>query len=141
MYRPSLRSALEPAVPAPDAARPDLAQGYVATRTSTEDAVASMWAHLLGVERVGAGDNFFELGGHSLLATQVVSRLRGEFQVALALNDLFVAPTIAALSDVILARLIEQDSEGLDEIEQLSVDEVSRELAADPARTKGPVVD
>ena len=121
--------------------RPELDTLFAAPRHEIDERVAEVWQQMFGMSRLGIDDDFFALGGHSLLATQVVSRLRGEFQVALALNDLFVAPTIAALSDVILARLIEQDSDGLDEIERLSVHEVSRELAADPARTQGPAAD
>ncbi|TSC26813.1 amino acid adenylation domain-containing protein, partial [Corallococcus sp. Z5C101001] len=85
------------ALPAPTGAlaRPD---AYVAPRTSTEVRVAALFSRVLTVERVGAEDSFFELGGHSLMATQLVSRLRGEFQVELPLRALFEAPTVAALA-------------------------------------------
>ncbi|MFB1479128.1 non-ribosomal peptide synthase/polyketide synthase, partial [Corallococcus sp. RDP092CA] len=85
------------ALPAPSGAltRPD---AYVAPRTTTEARVAALFARVLTVERVGAEDSFFELGGHSLMATQLVSRLRGEFQVELPLRALFESPTVAALA-------------------------------------------
>ena len=50
-----------------------------------ESAVARIWGELLRVERVSRNDNFFELGGHSLLAVQVMSRLRQEVGVEVAL--------------------------------------------------------
>ena len=52
------------------------ARGYEAPSGEAEEAVAAIWAELLGAERVGRRDHFFELGGHSLLAVRVVSRVR-----------------------------------------------------------------
>ena len=60
------------ALPAPD--RQPAAQGYLAPRTAAEEALADIWAEVLGLERVGVQDNFFELGGDSILAIQVVAR-------------------------------------------------------------------
>jgi amino acid adenylation domain-containing protein len=74
-----------------------------APRGPVEEAVASVWSTVLGVERVGAQDGFFDLGGHSLLATQVVSRLRDVFGVEVPLRALFEAPTVAALAERIEA--------------------------------------
>ncbi len=51
-------------------------QAYEAPRGETEEALAAVWAQVLGVERVGREDNFFELGGHSLLAIQLLERIR-----------------------------------------------------------------
>ena len=86
------------AIPAPDAARPELEEAYVAPATPVEQTLAALWTEVLGVERVGTHDNFFELGGHSLLATQVISRLRKSLQVELPLRSLFEAPTVADLA-------------------------------------------
>jgi len=63
-----------------------------------EEVLASIWAKVLGVERVGVQDNFFELGGHSLKATQVRSRLREIFRVELTLRVLFEKPTIPGIA-------------------------------------------
>ncbi|MFP2933825.1 amino acid adenylation domain-containing protein, partial [Pyxidicoccus sp. 3LG] len=85
------------ALPTPEApaSRED---AYVAPSSPTEELLASLWAEVLHVARVGARDNFFELGGHSLLATQVISRIRDTFRVELPLRDLFEAPTVNALA-------------------------------------------
>ncbi|HEX7313097.1 MAG TPA: condensation domain-containing protein, partial [Pyrinomonadaceae bacterium] len=76
-------------------------ESYVAPRDETEEAVAAIWAEVLGLARVGVESDFFELGGHSLRATQVISRLHREFGVELPLRGLFGSPTVAALSEKI----------------------------------------
>ncbi|HSU14717.1 non-ribosomal peptide synthase/polyketide synthase [Longimicrobium sp.] len=76
----------------------DASGDYVPPRTQTEEVLASVWAELLGVERVGADDGFFALGGHSLLATRVVSRVREAFGVELPLRATFEQPTLSALA-------------------------------------------
>jgi amino acid adenylation domain-containing protein len=70
-------------------------------RALTEEMLASIWAEVLGVERVSIQDNFFELGGHSLLATQVISRLRERFGIEFPLRKLFEHPTIESLASAL----------------------------------------
>lgn len=89
------------ALPAPDQARPKLEETLVEPRNPIEEAVARIWAQVLGLERVGVDDNFFDLGGHSLLATQVISRVREAYQVELSLRSLFETPTVAGLADAV----------------------------------------
>jgi acyl carrier protein len=118
-------------------ALPDLAQPasgveeeYVAPRTPVEEAVAAIWADVLGVERVSVEADFFALGGHSLLATQVVAQVRTDFAIELPLHSLFMCPTVALLSEEIVGLLgaAEQDETAslLAELEGLSDEEASR---------------
>ncbi|MFL6292866.1 MAG: non-ribosomal peptide synthetase, partial [Thermoanaerobaculia bacterium] len=88
-------------LPAPDAAHPATAAEFVAPQTALEEEVAQVWGEVLGVERVGSNDSFWELGGHSLLATRALSRLEASFGVALPLQSLFAAPTLAGFSSVL----------------------------------------
>ncbi|BAZ51970.1 amino acid adenylation domain-containing protein [Nostoc sp. NIES-4103] len=103
-------------LPAPEL-RLELESNFVAPRTPIEEMMAHIWADVLGVELVGIDDNFFELGGHSLLATQLISRMRGTFNVELPLRSLFENSTIAELADVVLTKFVEQaESSTLDQI-------------------------
>ncbi|MBK9942043.1 MAG: amino acid adenylation domain-containing protein [Kouleothrix sp.] len=89
------------ALPAPDPARLVHTAGSVAPRTPAEQAVAAIYAELLGLPAVGAEDDFFALGGHSLLAMQLIARLGQRCGVQVALRQLFEAPTVAALAAVV----------------------------------------
>jgi len=83
----------------PDAGQQDLAQeGYIAPRNELEEQLAVIWKELLNVERVGINDNFFELGGHSLLAMRMVSVVRKNLQIEIAIKTVFNHSTIAALA-------------------------------------------
>ncbi|MEA2562150.1 MAG: hypothetical protein QOH06_3654 [Acidobacteriota bacterium] len=86
------------ALPDPGSLRPEQEKVFVAPRTQVEEVMASIWADVLGCERVGVFDDFFELGGHSLLAMRLVSRMREAFAIDLLLPSLFETPHIAGLA-------------------------------------------
>ncbi|MFO0092833.1 MAG: phosphopantetheine-binding protein, partial [Gemmatimonadaceae bacterium] len=89
------RRALQ-ALPAPDGSQFG-ARGYEAPVGAEEEAVAAIWAELLGVERVGRHDDFFALGGHSLLAVRLVERMRRQ-DLHADIRTLFTNPTVAAMA-------------------------------------------
>ncbi|RKG80159.1 amino acid adenylation domain-containing protein [Corallococcus exercitus] len=101
------------ALPVPEGSALAHGEDYTAPRDALEEALASLWAELLEVERVGVHDNFFDQGGHSLLATQVVSRLRARFGVELPLRALFEAPTVETLARRLGAALQQGRTAGL----------------------------
>ena len=57
--------------------------------TRTERELATIWAELLKVPRVGPDDRFFDLGGHSLLAVLLISRVQERMGVALPVDDVY----------------------------------------------------
>jgi acyl carrier protein len=67
------------------------------------DGIRSIWAELLGIERIGADQDFFELGGHSLVAIQVLTRIRETFAISLPPDTLVEAPTLAELAERVTA--------------------------------------
>ena len=81
------------ALPRPDAAQ--LQTTYEPPAGEIEAALASVWANLLGVARVGRHDNFFELGGHSLLAMRAIAEIRSTMGIEPKLATLFRMPTLA----------------------------------------------
>ena len=72
-----------------------LRPAYQPPRDGAETAVARIFAHVLGVERVGAFDNFFALGGDSLRGAHAAARAAVVFGRALDPGMLFRNPTVA----------------------------------------------
>jgi amino acid adenylation domain-containing protein len=86
------------ALPAPEAARGEVGETYLAPRTGAEETLAAIWSELLGVERVGVRDDFFLLGGHSLTAARILSRVRDALGVDLSLLVVFETPTVEGMA-------------------------------------------
>ncbi|MDO5977269.1 condensation domain-containing protein, partial [Flavivirga jejuensis] len=84
------------ALPEPDSSELST-QEYVAPSSDIEVQLVSIWQELLGIDKIGIYDDFFDLGGHSLLATRLVSMLRKELSIEVAIRDVFVHTTVAAL--------------------------------------------
>ena len=107
-------------LPAPEmvaAAKP-----FVEPSTATEVALAAIWAEVLRKDKISADDNFFDLGGHSLLATQVISRIREQLQVEVALRAVFEQPTLTGL-----AKLTDETKSAAPDPAQPTITRVSRE--------------
>ena len=93
------------------------ARGYEAPAGETEEALAEIWAELLGVERVGRHDDFFQLGGNSMLATRLVFRIRREMDVEIPVGDVFENPELSLLAQHLLdAQLAQFDPDQIEEL-------------------------
>ena len=128
-------------LPAPAQGRPELENSFVASRTPIEEALAEIWAEVLGLDRVGIHDNFLELGGDSLLASQVIAQVIKTFQVEVPLRSLFESPAIADMAVLIAQNQAKQaepeDIERmLTELEALSEEQAGNSRPATAQRAK-----
>ncbi|WP_235031113.1 condensation domain-containing protein, partial [Nonomuraea solani] len=98
---------------------------YVAPATVEERRLASIYADVLGVDRVSALDDFFQLGGHSLLATQLMARVREQLGVEVPLRSLFEHPVLRDLAAVVVERGVISDGVPLVAVERGGPIEVS----------------
>jgi amino acid adenylation domain-containing protein/non-ribosomal peptide synthase protein (TIGR01720 family) len=96
------------ALPAPEIQ----AQSTVAPRNETEQALATIFAEVLRLERVGVHDNFFELGGDSIQSIQVVSRA-SRAGLTLSPRQIFEHQTVAGLAAVAGSAVVERAEQGL----------------------------
>jgi amino acid adenylation domain-containing protein len=88
------------ALPAPEDTRPEMGVRYAAPRSPLEDTLATIWAEVLHLDRVGIHDNFFEIGGDSMLSVQIVATAR-RHKLPIGVSDLLKYHTIADLSAAI----------------------------------------
>jgi len=72
---------------------------YAPPGTRVEEVLASLWAELLSIGRVGINDNFFTLGGDSILSIQAVGAARRN-GIYFTPRQLFENQTIAELAAV-----------------------------------------
>ncbi|WP_268626158.1 non-ribosomal peptide synthetase [Paenibacillus alvei] len=69
--------------------------------TPTERELSFLWAEILELKQVDAQDHFFHLGGHSISAVKLVNRIRKQFGISMALQQIFTTPVLHELAAVI----------------------------------------
>lgn len=73
-------------------------------RDALEEAMAGLWAEVLGLPAVGVRDNFFDYGGNSLLGIRLVSLINDIFEVELPLKSLFDSPTVEGINTALKSK-------------------------------------
>nr|WP_308207127.1 non-ribosomal peptide synthetase [Mycobacterium szulgai] len=74
------------------------AVAYRPPRDQREQVLATLFAEVLGLSRVGIDDSFFDLGGHSLLAMRLIAAINAALDTHLSVRMVFEAPTVAQLT-------------------------------------------
>jgi len=88
------------ALPAPDG-NAYVRHLYEAPRGEIEQALATLWQELLGVDTVGRYSNFFELGGHSLLAMRMMERLR-QLSFNIDIRTVLTTPVLCEMAEALV---------------------------------------
>ena len=86
------------ALPAPEL------RGLLAYRspgTPRQEALCTIFAEVLGMTRCGVDDDFFAMGGESIDAMLIASRVGPALGVEMSMNELFDAPTVAELDQLL----------------------------------------
>ncbi|RAG85060.1 hypothetical protein DN069_13970 [Streptacidiphilus pinicola] len=83
------------ALPAP----PDQGGDYRAPATEAERVLATVFAEVLGIDRVGVDDDFFAVGGDSIRSIQVVTRARSR-GVEITPREIFQLRNVAELAQL-----------------------------------------
>jgi len=73
----------------------------VAPRDDIEAMVASLFAKVLGLPKVGVTENFFELGGHSLLAGRLLAQINEATGRQIPLSAMFRGATVESLAKLV----------------------------------------
>ncbi|MGD9751431.1 MAG: amino acid adenylation domain-containing protein [Acidimicrobiia bacterium] len=113
------------ALPAPTRRHRDASGGYLPPSGPLEETICSLWAEVLGIDRVGAVDDFFDLGGTSLDALEMIVLLSETYELTIPEERAFTRRTPRDLAGDIEALLVAA-------IEAMDDDAVAQALEGEP---------
>ncbi len=86
------------ALPAPGRPYRDLSRPPTLPRSPMETTIAKIWGEVLGHKTVDVHDHFYDLGGESLQGLRIMAKIRQTFNVAVDIQSLVDAPTVAEMA-------------------------------------------
>ncbi|MFB7722125.1 non-ribosomal peptide synthase/polyketide synthase [Nocardia sp. NPDC056100] len=109
---------------------------YRAPVSVVEQAIARVFGEVLEREGLGLDDDFFALGGNSLIATRVAARISGDLGCRIGVRELFGAPTVATLAELVERQFLDDDAEFGTRVPELAVRERPEVLPLSPAQQR-----
>ncbi|WJV68744.1 amino acid adenylation domain-containing protein [Pectobacteriaceae bacterium CE70] len=103
---------------------------FISASTSMEQALAQVFASVLGVRKVSMRDNFFALGGDSIRSIALVAECRAR-SIQISVQDVYKYPQVDLLAEYLAFRHQEQDDTALVGPVVLLSDEDRRRLSED----------
>jgi amino acid adenylation domain-containing protein len=82
--------------------------------------ILGICSSVLKKEEISLGDNFFEIGGHSLNAVRVISQIRKELNIDLALKEIFYTPILLDIAEKV-KKIIERKESFVEKNEEDSL--------------------
>ncbi len=73
-------------------------------RTLMEAEILSIWQQVFQIQSIGIQDDFLALGGDSIMGASILILVNKSFKVDLTFSDLFSAPTISSMADLVQER-------------------------------------
>jgi amino acid adenylation domain-containing protein len=101
------------ALPEPGHAESIQQSAFVAPHDRVEDQLLTIWKGILNLDAISVTDNFFSIGGYSLASARLLARIQQTFGRKLGLRDVFEAPTIAEMAELIRREGKSSDMEGI----------------------------
>uniref|UniRef100_UPI0026373661 non-ribosomal peptide synthetase n=1 Tax=uncultured Aquimarina sp. TaxID=575652 RepID=UPI0026373661 len=83
------------------------AESYVAPETELEKELCSIWASILGIEKVGVTDDFFRMGGNSILAVKVAHRISEVLGKEVRVSNILTNNNIKLLSEKLMSETVD----------------------------------
>ncbi|MGB3698172.1 MAG: condensation domain-containing protein, partial [Gordonia sp. (in: high G+C Gram-positive bacteria)] len=84
------------ALPEPDFG--SVATEFVAPAGPREEALAAVFADVLGLDRVSVTESFFDVGGNSLSAMRLAARAGDALGTTISIREIFESPSVRALA-------------------------------------------
>ncbi len=79
---------------------------FLPPKDAVEKKIVEIWGDILGItpDKISTGSNLFDLGGHSLNLISLISRIHKDFDVEVAVNQMFSNPNLKEIAALVKAK-------------------------------------